>query len=1104
MQIKPAVKKLAELGYTQAALTDVMSVSAMVPFGDACRDNEIKPVIGCTLRVYRDPTYRKPAKASGEVELPNPNYRLKVYVKSDAGMKSLMKLLSKANSAEYFYYHSRCGLEDVMQLEDVIVTSGDLFGLFHMENHIEILQRLATKFQTYVEINPIHTPLYDTLNSRALVAAEVTGLPLVASYPAFYVEQDGADTLDVARAIVGNNKMTDPWLPIPYVRDWAIHEPATLVRKLGAMAGRIGMSRDQIKESINNGISILNACEYTFKKLEPSLPKMAEDEFAKLVEECKLGWMRRFAKPVLGHRPSDDQLPVYKERLAYELGVLKKLGFAGYFLLTQNIVQWAKANGIAVGPGRGSVGGSLVAYLIGITDVDPIRFNLLFERFINPDRLDLPDADLDFASSRRQDVIAYIVDHFGADKVAGISNYSTLGAAGSLRDVSRVHDLPPLEYACSKQVEKEHGVSQSLEDSLIVPDIASFAERHPGIWKHATGIEGCMRSLGQHAAGVVVAGEPITNRAPVETRAGKDMPVVSWDKRVVEDWGLIKMDILGLSTLDVLSLARCYIKERHGIDLDLLSVPLDEPDVMKAFGEGKTTGIFQFESGGMKKLLMNLAATAPLTFEEITATTALYRPGPLDAGMTDQFVAVKNGDRAVHYEHPAMQAALESTYGVLCYQEQIMQVCRDLSGFTMAEADAVRKAMGKKDHDKMAKMKDKFVAGAVAAGMDEMTADLLWEKIAGFASYAFNRSHAAEYSVISYWAMWLKVRYPSEFYAAAMTVEVDEDKLKLLVSDAQNSGLRVLPPDINKSSDRIEIGSDGALYAPFQAIKGISEKVANYIVTAKEKWGKPFTSEEDFIAALKYAEIGGKVNVRHRENLMRVGAFAEATGDKFPAMHPERLRDRLELMPGFTVDAVKASRDIPRDKIIFAMLRGVVNEFKECSACSLAGEPHPVPRIGSKAKFMVVFDSPNWKEGKKNKLLADESEEGSAGSVVKAALADAGLDLQDGYFTCLVKSVKKKDQKGLTTEQINGCTEHLKRELEILKPPVILTMGREAARFFAPSLKVSASELAGKVIYDPVRDASIVFGVSPGTIYHNPGALTSLQAAVAKVAELVE
>lgn len=721
LQIPTIIAKAKELGYESLCIVDTMSISALVEFSNKCKKEGIKPIIGCTLRVFDNPMQRK-AKA-GEVLPKNHYFQLKVYIKSEVGLKSLMRLLTIGNSEDYFYYVSRVGLEEVLQLEDVFITTGDFFNLFHHPKHQSILRDLVIRFgksNVFAEIVPINTPLYKTLNKKALACAESMGVGVIASYPTLYPTPDDAGSLDVLAAITSNNKMGSRTLPIPFTRDFAFAEPKVLANRLIALSKDLGLTADRIKEAFQNAGVISSQCVYEFRKLEPSLPKMSENEFVTMVEECKKGWNLRFTKEVMGYKPEPADLKVYKERLAYELGVIKTLGFSDYFLVVQNIVNWSKENGVIVGPGRGSVGGSLIAYLLGITDVDPIRFNLLFERFINPDRLDLPDADLDFMSSRRHEVVRYIIDHFGQENVAGISNYSTLGTASAIRDVSRVHELDMFEYACSKQVEKEHGVSVSLEESAdAVPDIAKFKEKYPTIWTHATKLEGCMRNLGQHAAGVIVAGEPIIGRAVIKKPAEKDgLPVVYWDKQVVEDWGLIKMDILGLTTLDILKLATDFIKERKGIDINFLDIPLDEADVMEAFGKGDTVGVFQFEGKGMQKLLKQLATLNPLTFEEIAAATALYRPGPIDAGLVDQFVAVKQGIKAPEYDHPLVEPALKDTYGVMAYQEQVMMVSQALAGFTMIEADHLRKAIGKKDKDKMATMRDKFVEGATAGQVE--------------------------------------------------------------------------------------------------------------------------------------------------------------------------------------------------------------------------------------------------------------------------------------------------------------------------------------------------------------------------------------------------
>ena len=1100
MQVDSLVERAKVLGYESVALVDTMSVSGLARFTEQMKKAGLKSVVGCTLRVYDDPKYRKPKRTSGEVEKPNPSFNLKVYVKGEKGIRSLLKLLSKGNTPEYFYYHSRVGMDDVMEMEDVVVSTGDIGNIFHHQNHVELVRRLQSKFDTFIEFVPVNTPLFDTLNRKAMKTARVLNFPanrLVASYPFLYETPDGADTLDVLRGISKNIKLGDPTLNVPYVRDWAFDKPECIVTRMSEMAKRIGMS-DELMQNALKGISALpSLCHYEFVKQEPCLPKMADDEYAELVRKCREGWVKRLSAPVLGYQPPKEEWGKYKERLAYELGVLKSLGFSNYFLLVNNIVEWAKSNGISVGPGRGSVGGSLVAYLLGITEVDPIRFDLLFERFINPSRTDLPDADLDFASMKRQEVVQYITDHFGEENVAGISNYVALGPSSAIRDVSRISGLSPFDYNCSKQVEKEHGVSLSLEESAeAVPDIAKFKSHYPVIWKHATRLEGCMKNFGQHAAGVIVAGEPISNRAVVITREG-GRPLVSWDKKVVEDWGLVKMDILGLTTLDVIDLAQSYIEEEHGKKINLLDIPLNDEKVMEAFGRGDTVGVFQFESGIMRSLLKNLSKNSPLTFDDLTAATALNRPGPLEAGLVDEYVAVKQGNALPHYPHPSLENCLKGTLGVLTYQEQIMQACQALAGFSPVDADHVRRAMGKKDIEKMAGYKVQFVEGAKKSGMSEFEAASLWDKVEGFAGYAFNKSHATEYSVISYWMMWLKVHYPQEFFAAAMSVVEDEDKIGNLVIDARKFGINLLPPDINVSSSKIEIrGND--LYMPFQAITGISHNVAGQIMRVRREMGGKVTSYKDFEDKIVELGMAAKVNKSHRDKLNRVGAFASVEAGQTPSTHPSRAKDRIELMPGFTTEVVKADRTINNEKLAKIKLVEIVQESRKCQNCSLAGCSHPMPRMGTKPVFMVVFDSPTWQEGQAGRIL-----EGDNAQYMKAGLKDSGLDFSGGYFTSLVRSPKQKGAKSLTNEQINGCSDFLKREIEILKPPVIVAMGSAAIRYLLPNISGASSELVGKVVYRADIDASVICGINPMSILFDSGKVRQLQSVFSTLKELV-
>ncbi|KHX23843.1 DNA polymerase III [Acinetobacter baumannii] len=1131
LQVDHIIEKAKELGYQSVALVDDMSVHALIQFTYKAEKEGIKPIAGVRVRVYDDPTYRRPTKQSQEIPKENLSFICKVYAKTEVGFKGLLRLLTEANTPERFYYNPRSCLKDLLELEDVIISTGDMFGMCSHPDYENIARQLKARFgeDFYAELCPINTPLFDKMNKRAIELVGSLGCKPLVTYPFRYLDNADASTMDVMSAIASNTQLDAPFRSRQYVKEFAFVEPSAIIdRTKAAIARGIKFNRTVLDpksvtaiwtNGIKNCEEVVQKCQYKFEKQPVSLPKLANDEFKKLCELCVEGWKKRFSKPVLGYLPPKNLLDtVYKERLGYELKTLKNMGFESYFLMVEDLVTWAKNNGVIVGPGRGSVNGSLVAYLIGIADVDPIRFGLIFERFINPERLDLPDADLDFASSRRHKVVEYLIDKYGKDYVAGISNYSTLASASALRDVGRLSGLTPLELTASKFVLKDHGQTMSLEESAkAVPELEKFKKAHPEIWKHAVKLAGTMKSFGQHAAGIVVAGEPIVNRAVLERRS--EDTVVNWDKRVVEDCGLVKMDLLGLSTLDTLNIARDYIKERHGIYLNYLEIPLDDPKTLQAFANGNTTGVFQFESGGMKQLLKDIAKGGSMTFDDISAATALYRPGPMDSGLLDDYVATRQGMRSVSYDHPNMVEALKDTLGVIIYQEQVMKVSVDFAGFTNAEADKLRKAMGKKNVDEMAKMRQKFIDGAVAkSGVEPGEAGRIFDKIEAFAGYGFNKSHATAYSIISVWCAYVRVHYPAEYFAASLSI-VDEDKLKGLVKDARECGIEVLPPDINLSSDRYTILDNHNILAPFNAVKGVSETTARAIVKLREKhrdlkivkykrdktpvWGydddapikKRFDSLFEFQEAA--AQPKTKVNSKVVESLNAIGSLASVEPTQLPARHVDRRKAQMDLLPGIIIDTVKADRvaDLTEQHLKSRIIM-VAQEYKQCDACDLKGKKHPTMRCGNKVKFMVVTDCPNVDEDKQDKLMV-----GDVSTYLKQAIKDAGLNPSDGYYTTMVKA--RKSDKFLTNSQINNCSKYLEEEIKLVKPSIIVALGSSVAKKFLPSVKGGISELNATAVYDPTLDATIVCGISPAQLPFDPSKLPDLTLAFEKVAEVL-
>lgn len=1080
LTIGALIDQAKTLGEKAVALVDTMSVTAMIDFTNKAKKADIKPIIGVRLRVSDDPAWR-PEK--GNKRKTAPEHYVIAYALTEKAVLAIFRLLSLGNSEGRFYYTAKISYDDLyaeldnLSYDDIQISMGDMHGAITHPDSLKIFTELTNRVgPVCVNLVPVDTPYFTTINSLGIKLVQNNGARPLVVRPALY-EKDGADAAEIMAAITNNNKVHDPWHKSTYNRDFhvvSLSEMVGEIKKTVAALEKRGITGvgPIFKKGMEETDRLVDAVVYQWSKQPVSLPQMAPDEFQAVVEACKKGWSERFTRQIFGHAPTRQELDeVYMPRLKYELGVIQKLNFSGYFLLVQDVVNFAKSNNILVGPGRGSVGGSLIAYLMGITDCDPIRFGLLFERFINPDRIDLPDADLDFMSERRHEIVEYLIAKYGNARVAGVSNFGTLGAASAMRDVSRVAGLPESEYRSSKFVPKHNGVSANLEEAAeAVPEIKAFSDKHSALWPIMIRLEGNVRNFAQHAAGIVVGGTDLVERAVIESRKGSN--VVCWDKRMVEDMGLVKMDILGLSTLDLISLTLEYIRERHGKKINLMAIPLDDKQVLDNFAQGQTTGVFQFESGGMRRLLKELGKDGVITFDDVTAATALYRPGPMESGMMDSYYLRKQGLEDIEYDHPLMQPILEATYGVMVYQEQVMQVSRVIAGYSAPDADKLRKIMGKKLPEEMKKERGKFVEGCIKTiGATEEWAGALFDKIETFAGYGFNKSHSVEYTLISYQSCWLKVNYPVEFYAAALTLQ-PEDKLEGLIKDAARFGVTVSMPDINISTSRFEIATAQRLVVPFIRIKGISYNTSDAIVEARK--AGPFKSKAEFISRVERR----KCNVKHQELLDRVGAFCRIEpGDK-PADHPDRVMDQIELLPHLITANVPINRDLVDDKDTKLALNELITEYREkCGPATEDTDGMPVkPFMGKKPKFMIVQDCPNVEEAG-NGLLGFSM---SSQSVI-SAMSEHGLDRADCYWTSLVK-VTKADRQ-ISPDEIARYLPYLEREIDLLKPPVIVLLGSGVVRHFIPDFKGKASDEAGKVVYSKQYDANLVIAFSPGEIY---------------------
>lgn len=1150
LKAENAVKIAREAGYTAVISADSMNIASVIPLQRAAGD-DMAVICGVKLNIVDDPTYEHRAKLAKEsmrcmesLERGR-NYSFTALIKNEQGYRDICELMTVANTREQFYFVPRLSLEQLVSTYakgNIILLTSDIGSVFQRNDFAKIISSLITaggKDNFYSVVYPHPTPFYDQINVRAMKVASALKIEPVAFYPAYYESIDDADIKDIAHMVTNNIKIDQPHrLRIPHQRDNAINGRRHLLEALKAFSVRMDVPVTAAMASTTQD-SIIDACTWRWHELPPALPKMADDEPATLMKLAVAGLRKRLTTKEFGYTPPASENRVYVERLKYEMDTLTRLGFCGYFLMVRDLMNHSRETGIPVGPGRGSSAGSLVAWCIGITNVDPIRHGLLFERFINPERLDLPDADLDFSQARRHEVIEYLNERYGEDYVAGIPNFTYLGAASALRDTARIYGVESADMAVSKELKNVEDDSLPLEELREqLASLDKYATKYPDAFNAACKLQSLMRGFGRHAAGMIVAGVPLTERTPVERRG--DARCIAFDKRYCEAMGLIKLDVLGLATLDLLDSAKRYIKENTGEDINLDAISLEDRKVLDGFAAGYTQGVFQLESGPMRKLLKDLGGgIEPMSFKTVVATTALFRPGPIQSGMLDDYVSVAKGFMAPHSIHPRLEEVTRETNGVLLYQEQIMQSSRVLAGFSMAEADALRSAIGKKNMDKMKAIGSDFVERAQAGwvtlslknggtvevhkhakldcsdgkrrsyseaisdgidyveivseqeGLSKEKAQEIWDAFEKFGGYAFNKSHSVAYSLISYQSMWLKTHYPAEFFAAALTI-LGEDKHQGLVKDALTYGIRVLPPDVNVSSNRIEIRTleDGSqvLYAPFSAVKGCSENGYQAIMRAREKVGGKFESVAQFDEAVEKRACNSRV----RESLHKVGAFASIEPGSLPATDPERLRDQAELMGNLIIDAVKASRPFEMNPKRSAEINVLMTRM---AAEMGLGEELIRPTIGIKPKIMIILDNANGNDARTGYFMENGYDD------FKAKLLTVGdLRMGDLYVTGVCKKVKDKE-KDYTKDEIGQFTDFMREEINLVRPTYILTCGSRSTALF--NNKSKPSDLIGRKEYFPELDATVFYGFNPNILYFRPEEGERLEAILADIAETI-
>jgi len=858
---KAIAKQSAKLSFPAVALNDRNGLYAAMAFGEACMDVGVQPIVGAMLAVAR-PDDIGPAGAIDWLVL---------LAQDEAGYDNLCRLVSSAHLDRPIHEEPHVSFDALHGAAEglIALTAGGegalarLFADGQAAKAGNYAGRLKALFpdRLYVELSRRGDVVEEAAEKKLIDLAYALDLPLVATNPAQYAEPEFHAAHDAMLCIAGSTYVENNERPRSSSEAWL--KPAPAMEQLFA----------DLPEALANTTVIAQRCAVTAPKRRPILPRLSNDEDETLRREAHAGLERR-----LEHRPDDDK-PQYRERLDFEIDVITRMGFAGYFLIVADFIQWAKANDIPVGPGRGSGAGSVVAWALTITDLDPIALNLLFERFLNPERVSMPDFDIDFCETHRDKVIQYVQGKYGRDKVAQIITFGRLKARAVLKDTGRVLQMSYGQVDRLAKLVPNHPTDPwTLERSLN--GVAELEREYRGdaevkrLFDLAMKLEGLPRHSSTHAAGVVIGDRPLQELVPLYRDPRSDMPVTQFDMKYVEGAGLVKFDFLGLKTLSVLKEGQRLLGQRE-IEVDFLALPWDDPAVYELLQRGDTVGVFQLESEGMRR---TLAQVRPTSFGDIIALVALYRPGPMDN--IPLFGDRKNGRVPIAFPHPLLEPILKETYGIFVYQEQVMQAAQVLAGYTLGGADLLRRAMGKKIQSEMDAQRAIFVEGSGQTNnIPAAKANELFDLIDKFAGYGFNKSHAAAYALVAYHTAWLKAHHPAEFFAASMSFDMAQtDKLASFVEDIRRSGVECLPPDVNvsRADFSVEGGQKGfnVRYA-LGALKGVGEKAMEALVAEREANG-PFKSLDDFAERIDPKLL----NRRQLESLAAAGAFDALNSDR--------------------------------------------------------------------------------------------------------------------------------------------------------------------------------------------------------------------------------
>jgi DNA polymerase III subunit alpha len=862
-KIPELVKRTKELGMDSIALTDHGVLYGAVEFYKAAKKSGVKPILGVETYVAPRDRFSK--------EVNERYYHLILLAENLTGWKNLIKLVSKAH-LEGFYYRPRIDKDLLRENHEGLIAlsaclGGEVANCLNA-GKLEEAKKCAVEYEKifgkgnyFLEIQKhLNVPESEKIEPLLVKLSEETGIPLVATQDSHYLRSTDRDYHDVLLAVQTGNRLSDDDRMTMKGDDFSVLSPEEMMEKFSAIPGG--------REAVERTAEIAERCNVELELGTTLLP-----DFPKPEGKTANNYLRELINERLSNRFSkEEQTKEVHERLDYELGVIEKTGFADYFLIVQDLVNWAKTHGIAVGPGRGSAAGSLVSYVLNITDINPLDYNLLFERFLNPERIQMPDIDIDFADTRRDEVLAYARQKYGEDHVARIITFGTMAARAAIRDAGRAMGY---SYAFCDQIAKlipfnpTQGMKEGWLDECLekVQELKTLYETNAEAKKlidTARHLEGVARHASVHACATVIAKERLVERVPLQSAPQeKDSIITQFEMHAIEDLGLLKIDFLGLKNLSIIEDAIRIIKDLHGKTLDISTIPLNDKKTFELLQRGETTGVFQFESSGMRRYMKDLK---PTEFEDLIALVALFRPGPME--LIPSYIKRKHGQEKITYLHPVMEETLKTTYGVIVYQEQVMDLATKLAGLTRGEGYLLIKAVAKKIKALLNEQEEKFIAGARKNNISEKTAEKAWGLIEPFARYGFNKAHSACYAMTAYRTAYLKANYPEEFMAALLNAEMsDIERISFLIQEAKQSGLTILPPDINSSYINFTPENDKIRFG-LLAIKNVGSEIARAIIEERARGG-PFKNFEEVLTRIQHKDL----NKKSLESLVKSGAF---------------------------------------------------------------------------------------------------------------------------------------------------------------------------------------------------------------------------------------